>query len=105
MNVQAEVSLYPLRTDEIGSAVTRFVDYLRRPGLALEIGPMSTRVSGNPGEVFDALGDAFGRLAAEHQVVLVVKASNACPANGVSGGNQDGFPESEESPSTQTSTP
>ena len=79
MNVQAEVSLYPLRTHEIGNAIARFAECLRRPGLDLEVGPMNSRISGEPREVFDALRDAFMRLAEEHHVVLTVKASNACP--------------------------
>ena len=79
MNVQAEVSLYPLRTHEIGNAIARFVECLRRPGVDLEVGPMSSRVWGEPKDLFDALRDAFVLLAEEHQVVLTVKASNACP--------------------------
>ena len=40
---------------------------------------MSTRISGDAEDVFDALRNAFVRLAKEGQVVLTVKASNACP--------------------------
>ena len=82
MNVQAEVSLYPLRTREIGNAIAQFAECLRRPDLDLDVGAMSSRISGKPEDVFDALRDAFMRVAADHQVVLTIKASNACPENG-----------------------
>lgn len=81
MKVQAEVSLYPLRTRDIGDPIARFIECLRRPGLDLEVRPMSSSLSGEPNEVFDTLRDAFVRLAEEHHVVLTVKASNACPEN------------------------
>ena len=104
MNVQAEVSLYPLQTDEVGNAVTRFIDSLPRTGLAIEVGQMSTRISGETRALFDALGDAFARLVADHQAVLVVKVSNACPSEGTSSQNQDGCPESGQPPSTRKPT-
>ena len=72
MNVQAEVSLYPLRKHEIGTTILRFLDCLRRPGLNLEVGPMSSLISGKSREVFDVLRDAFEQVATEHQVVLVI---------------------------------
>jgi len=81
MKVQAEVSLYPLRTQDVGDVVTRFVRLLRKQGINLKPGPMSTRISGESEKVFDALRKAFAHVAGEHQVVLTVKASNACPEN------------------------
>ena len=57
----------------------RFIERLRCPGVAIEVGTMSTRISGDSKEVFDALQDAFVRLGERHQIVLTVKASNACP--------------------------
>jgi len=82
MKVQAEVSLYPLRTQDVGGAVAQFIQYLRATELDLDAGPMSTRISGEPKEVFDALRRAFVRLAEQHEIVLTIKASNACPASG-----------------------
>jgi len=81
MDIQAEISLYPLRTHEVDKTIVRFIECVRRPGLTLEIGPMSSRISGEPIAVFDALRDAFTRLAEEQQVVLTVKISNACPTD------------------------
>jgi len=81
MKVQAEVSLYPLRTQDVGGVVEGFIRRLRDQGIDLIIGPMSTRISGESKQVFDALRDGFAQVAEEHQVVLTVKASNACPEN------------------------
>jgi uncharacterized protein YqgV (UPF0045/DUF77 family) len=79
MNIQAEVSLYPLRTDAVGPAVEDFVGCLRRPGLDVEVGAMSTRIAGELPEVFLALAEAFARTAVQQEAVLIMKTSNACP--------------------------
>ena len=79
MKVQAEVSLYPLRTASLSEAIDRFLDRLRRRGLAVEVTPMSTRLEGESGEIFQALREAFEAVAAGGSVVLTVKISNACP--------------------------
>jgi len=79
MNIQAEVSLYPLRTDALGPVIEGFVANLRRPGLDVEVATMSTRIAGELPEVFLALAEAFAGTAVQQEAVLVVKASNACP--------------------------
>jgi len=79
MNIQAEVSVYPLRTDAVGTVVEDFVACLRRAGLEAETGTMSTRITGELPELFLALAEAFARTAEQQEAVLVVKASNACP--------------------------
>ena len=79
MNVQAEVSLYPLRTDRLGDAIDAFAGELRRTGLTVRTGSMSSALAGDAEEVFAALGRAFQHAAEAHEVVLVVKVSNACP--------------------------
>lgn len=79
MNIQAEVSLYPLRTNELGAAIKSFNDVLENAGLTVHQGTMSTKLAGDADQVFAALGKAFEHAANERQVVLVLKASNACP--------------------------
>ena len=79
MNVQAEVSLYPLRTTRVGPAIGRFVDVARARGLTVAPGPMSSRLRGESGAVFSALDAAFSEVAEAGEVVLVLKVSNACP--------------------------
>jgi len=79
MKIQAEVSVYPLRTEELSGSIDAFCRSLTDDGLELVLGPMSTRVSGESEQVFNALKRAFDRTARHCQVVLNVKLSNACP--------------------------
>ncbi len=88
MNIQAEVSLYPLRTLEIGGAINDFVDELSRAGLTVREGDMSTVLSGGVGEVFAAVEKAFSKAADADNVVLILKASNACPSSGAVNGKK-----------------
>ena len=79
MKIQAEVSVYPLRTEELSGSIDAFCRSLTDDGLELVFGPMSTRVSGESEEVFDAIKRAFDKIARHYEVVLNVKLSNACP--------------------------
>lgn len=79
MKVQAEASFYPLRTQQVGETVVRFLEHLRRVGLNVEVGPMSTRMTGESELVFATLGNAFRDTASSCDAVLVLKVSNACP--------------------------
>lgn len=78
MNIQAEVSLYPLRTEELAGPIETFCETLTDGGLAVQPGAMSTRIAGECEGLFTALGRAFGRIAQAHDVVLIVKVSNCC---------------------------
>ncbi len=78
MNVQAEISLYPLRTGRTRPAITAFAKVLEEAGLSAQIRDMSTTVSGEADAVFSALHAAFKVAAEGRQVVLVMKVSNAC---------------------------
>ncbi|MBN1919296.1 MAG: thiamine-binding protein [Verrucomicrobia bacterium] len=79
MRVQAEVSLYPLRTLSLSEAINEFLDRLRRSGLIVKVGLMSTQIEGESGELFAALHEAFDAVAADGNVVLALRVSNACP--------------------------
>ena len=79
MNIQAEMSLYPLRTRELAEPIKRFLRYLRQMNLEVEMGTMSSRISGECKDLFPALGIAFEEVADEGEIVLIVKVSNACP--------------------------
>ena len=90
MMIQAEVSLYPLKTDKIGVVIESFNGDLKDAGLDVHEAAMNTKLTGNVDEVFAALGEAFKHVANDHQVVLVLKASNACSSDGeVEGKNAD----------------
>jgi len=79
MNVQAEISLYPLRCSDLTEPIRQFVELLETDKLKVEIGPMSTLITGDNQVVFEKLKKAFERLAEEYKVVMSVKISNACP--------------------------
>ncbi len=79
MKVQAQISLYPLRTPDLAEPITRFVQQLERDGLDINIGPMSTQVTGDSNVLFARLAEAFEDAASHGDVVLLLKVSNACP--------------------------
>jgi len=80
MNVQAEISLYPLRTNDLGHAIGKFLGELKVVGVTVQPGNMSSTVSGDVNAVFSTIGAAFAAAAEDSQVVLVMKVSNACPS-------------------------
>ena len=90
MNIQAEISLYPLRTSDLGHAIESLLDELKAAGLAVQPGNMSSTVAGDVDAVFSTVGAAFKAVAENGQVVLVMKVSNDCPlGDTVEGMNAD----------------
>jgi uncharacterized protein YqgV (UPF0045/DUF77 family) len=77
--VQAEISLYPLKSESLDEPVKSFVAQLSQAPLDVETGRMSTVISGELKETFDALAESFTQVAEQYAVVLVIKLSNACP--------------------------
>jgi len=80
MKIQAEISVYPLRVTELSRPIDEFCRMLQSHGLEIQLGPMSSLISGEPKDVFKAVQEAFERLAERYQVVVAAKFSNACPA-------------------------
>jgi len=79
MKVQAEVSLYPLRTMTLTESIDRFVRRLRERGLEVQMGPISSSDSGECRAVFDGLSAAFEDSARRGDVAAIIKGGNACP--------------------------
>ncbi len=79
MKIQAEISIYPLRQNELTEPIRQFVKLLKNDKLRVEVGPMSTLVTGEASGVFENLQKAFERLAQRYEVVMTAKISNACP--------------------------
>ena len=79
MRVQAEVSLYPLRTKKLSGPVAAFCEVLRSHGLDVQTRSMSTFAVGESSDLLEALREGFEHLAQENEIVLDVKISNACP--------------------------
>ncbi len=79
MKIQAEVSLYPLRINNLSKPIKEFWKALKHSDLGIVSGPMSTRITGDSDTVFTVLRSAFTSVADEYEVVMSVKMSNACP--------------------------
>ena len=82
MKVQAEISIYPLRTQSLSEPVEEFCRILRDHGLEIKTTAMSTFVSGESRELFKACNEAFEQLVKKYDVVMNMKISNACPLDG-----------------------
>ena len=78
MKVQAEVSLYPLRQNDLNEPIQKFIESLRSNNLKVKTGSMSSVVSGEESIVFQSLQKAFEQAAQKYEVVLTAKISNAC---------------------------
>jgi uncharacterized protein YqgV (UPF0045/DUF77 family) len=78
--VSAQVSLYPLRQDEIGASIREALRVFQRHGLHVRLGEMSTLVWGEEQVLFSALGEAFHQAAEFGDTVMTVTVSNACPS-------------------------
>jgi uncharacterized protein YqgV (UPF0045/DUF77 family) len=79
MKIQAEISLYPLRCSDLTRPIRQFIELLENNKLNVELGPMSSLISGDSQVVFESLKEAFEQLAKEYEVVMTAKISNACP--------------------------
>jgi uncharacterized protein YqgV (UPF0045/DUF77 family) len=74
----AQFALYPLGVADIGAGLKPALSAVRAIGVSLEVGQMSSTIEGSDEQVFAALHDAFGAVAATGDVVLVATVSNAC---------------------------
>jgi len=79
MKVQAEISIYPLRTQALSEPIKMFCEILGNHGLETKTTSMSTLIIGESKDLFKACGEAFGQLTQKYQVVINMKVSNACP--------------------------
>jgi len=80
MKIQAELCLYPLRELALGNHIEDFIDTIRRDGITISTGTMSTVVSGEREIVFAAVAEGFARVSDRCDVVLHVTYSNPCPS-------------------------
>lgn len=74
MQIQAEISLYPLGELDALPEILAFIDRLEAAGLEVQPGPLSTLASGECRAVFAALGEAFAAAGGKGRRVLTVKA-------------------------------
>jgi len=79
MNVELEVSLYPLTKEYLEHPVHDFVELLEKHGCTVENGPLSSIVKGESSSVFEALRLGYEQAVQKSGCVLIVKACNVCP--------------------------
>ena len=79
VGISAQVSLYPLGQGSLSPAIEEALRIFRDRGLEVQPGTMSTIVVGDDQSVFLALQGAFGHVAEQGHLVMVVTVSNACP--------------------------
>jgi uncharacterized protein YqgV (UPF0045/DUF77 family) len=82
IGITAQVSLYPLRQETLSSAIDEALCTFREHGLDVELGAMSSLITGDDSAIFAALQEAFRRTAGQGHVVMVATISNACPVPG-----------------------
>lgn len=79
MEIEVEVSLYPLTEETLEHPVQDFVAVLEKHGCAVEHTPLSSIVRGESAKVFEALRLGYEQSAQKTGCVLIVKACNVCP--------------------------
>ena len=79
MKIQAQVSIYPLKTKALARPVEQLCRALRDPALTVTTQSISTQIAGDADRVFQAVERAFQTLAEQYSVIMELKVSNACP--------------------------
>jgi uncharacterized protein YqgV (UPF0045/DUF77 family) len=77
--INAQVSAYPLRQQHLSPTIDAVTAALKAHGFQVEVGRMSTQISGEAKAVFAALEEAFMKAAETGQIVMTLTLSNACP--------------------------
>ena len=77
--ISCQFALYPLGVEDLSPSIDAAVAEMKALGLELEVGPMSTQVTGDSSLVFEGLRRAFDTTAQDGHVVMTVTVSNACP--------------------------
>lgn len=77
-DLAAQVSLYPLGADDLSPQIDAVIEIFQKHGLHVDIGPMSTLLSGEEGTLFAALREAARAAGDAGKMVMVVTISNAC---------------------------
>ena len=79
MYIQAELSLYALRTRDLSTPIDLFSKIFEGQEVRVISGPMSTLVGGESSLVLKLIEEAFEAVSQNYEIVLTAKVSNACP--------------------------
>lgn len=72
MKIQAEVSVYPLKTVDPTPIICEFIAHVREANVTVEPGSMSTRVRGEYDDVTAAITTAYKKSIEKQTAVLCV---------------------------------
>ena len=83
MTIQAEISLYPLKTLDLTPVIVSFLHEIESHGLQIEYGRLSSLVSGDSSVVFPALQAAYEHCCDSSKAVLCLKITNTAPPSSI----------------------
>lgn len=79
MRIQAEISIYALKTESLSEAIEEFCETAEASGVEITGKKMSTLIAGESEVLFEAVKMGFEKIAERYKVVMDAKFSNACP--------------------------
>lgn len=82
MEISAQISLYPLKQEKLSPAIEEAWRIIEGYDITVQKGPMSTVLTGDRKEIFNAVREIFEKLSEKEMIVLSVTFSNACPVGG-----------------------
>ncbi len=79
MKITFQVSLYPIAKKNFKTPINKFISFLRKKRLEVEVHATSTIGSGDIEEVFAAVKDAYVSAAKSGDAVMVLTVVNGTP--------------------------
>lgn len=77
MKCAAEVSVYPLKTNDASGVINSCINTLGRQGLKYDVGSISTFIKGSADEVWTGLRAVFDEAQRSGEVNMVITITNA----------------------------
>lgn len=78
MVITVEISYYPL-TKDYGIPISTFIQMISEKNISVDIGKMSTIITGEYETIMNLLTESMGELMEKHPSVFNLKISNSCP--------------------------
>ena len=79
MIVQAQFSIYPLKEQHLSPYIGKALEIIKKSGLDVEEGSMSSVVNGESATIFKAFDEVINALGDKTHFVITATISNACP--------------------------
>ncbi len=75
--ISAEVSIYPLKTDDASAAITNSIELLNGHGVHYAVGSISTFLQGSEEQVWQSLREMFRSAGSQGEISMVITVTNA----------------------------